>query len=100
MMGTFTGPLHFSGFFVPCINEGVYVGFRHLAGIGFLGVVAFFIIDKTRQQFCAPSAKAVTWVSCAMPCVRAACSRYIFMVCRSSSMAETTHVFSTILRWY
>jgi hypothetical protein len=48
MMSTFTGPLHFSGFFVPCINECVYVGFRHLAGIGLLGVGAFFIIDNIR----------------------------------------------------
>ena len=46
MMGTFTSPLHFSGFFVPCINEGVYVGFRHLAGIGFLCIIAFVIIDN------------------------------------------------------
>ena len=47
-MGPCTGPLHFSGFFVPCINECVHVGFSHLAGIGFMCVVAFVIIDNIR----------------------------------------------------
>jgi hypothetical protein len=47
-MGSCTGPLHFSGFFVPCINECVRVGFSHLAGIGFMCVVAFVIIDNIR----------------------------------------------------
>ena len=48
MMRPFTGPLHFSVFFVSCINYGVNVGFSYLAGIGGLCVVAFVIIDNIR----------------------------------------------------
>jgi hypothetical protein len=53
--------------------------------------------DNTDQQFFAPSAKAVTLVSCDIPCLWDAVSRYAFIVCRLSSRAEMTQVFYMIL---
>ena len=46
MMSTFTGPLHFFRAFVSRINQGINMGFRHLTGIRFVGLLPCVIIDN------------------------------------------------------
>ena len=46
MMRPFTGPLHFLRAFVPCIDQGLNVRFRHLTRIRFVGLITGVIIDQ------------------------------------------------------
>jgi len=52
-----------------------------------------------RPAVIAPSAKAVTRVCWLSPCLSAAWCRYVLMVFRSSSSAETTQLLSVIWWW-
>jgi hypothetical protein len=46
MMRTFTGPLPFFRAFVSRINQGIKMGFRHLTGRRFVGLLPGVIMDK------------------------------------------------------
>ena len=46
MMRAFTVPLHFFRSFVSCIDQGINMRFRHLTGIGFVGLLPCVIIDQ------------------------------------------------------
>ena len=48
MMSAFTGPLHFFRAFVSRINQGLNMGFSHLAGLRFVGLLPGFVIDNIR----------------------------------------------------
>ena len=48
MMRPFTGPLHFFRAFVSCINQGINMGFSHLAGKRLVGLLPCVIIDQIR----------------------------------------------------
>jgi hypothetical protein len=45
-MSAFTGPLHFFRAFVSRINQGINMGFLHLTGICFVGLLPCVIIDN------------------------------------------------------
>ena len=46
MMRAFPGPLHLFCAFVSCIDQGINMRFRHLTGIGFVGLLPCVIIDQ------------------------------------------------------